>query len=334
MRNRKQDTIRSSCFPGWANLLICLFTNLLILSGCDNDDRYYPVTEQQFLLVGESDRQLLHLEQGELIDDWLSQQGWSAELSDMDAKGNIFWFASAQSKELFRWDGIENSGEAFPLDNFQPHTVLIGEPYLLLIDTVNQLLGFWDYESTSMLVEVPWTAGIGENVYISGKYFVQKGERQIEVFLETSLQSAAIIDFERNIQHVQVNASKTLYVLSADSQVYQHFISYFSYTPVLEPTRISDYDRVLVTPYLRNQYGKEWLTNIWERNQILFSRAPNFRIAEAVNSYAIDFFEGEILYQQNDSLYRYLLQDQQAEYIDVLSLPIQKYRAFREASGQ
>lgn len=318
-------------------LLICSFAYLLICSsscGLDTDDAYYPVTQEQFLLTGDTDRQLLHIQQDELNMDWLSQQGWSAQVNDMDVSEEHFWFASGQSKELFRWNGLTGENQRFSTAPFQPHAIIAGNSYLLLIDSVNQKLGFWDPESASIIIDMPWEHKIEEALYLSGKFFVQKGPRHIDVFLESNLQPTAEISFDKDIIRLQFNVSKSLYVLTKDSMVYQQAISYFFYTPALQPSRLIGYDGITITPYLRTQYGKEWLSNIWEQNQSVSSRNPNFIIGKHISSYAVDFFESKVLFQRNDSLYSYDLRQRTNQYIGPLMLPIQKYRALRQPIGQ
>jgi hypothetical protein len=319
------------------HLLIFSFANLLIFfSSCalDTDDAYYPVTKQQFLLVGDAQRNLLHIQQGEVNDDWLSQQGWAAQVNDMDVSGDIFWFASGQSQELFRWDAATGENQIFSTSPFQPHAIVAGDRFLTLVDSVNQKLGFWDPETASFLIDMPWESEIGDALYISGKYFLQKGKRKIEVLLESNLQTAAEISFEKDILNIQLSPSLSLYVLTADSLVYEQTISYFSYTPAIYSRRLGSYDGIKITPYLRAQYGKEWLGNIWEQNQNLFNRNPNFLIINDVTNYVVDFFESQLFFQRNDSLYSHDIREATTQYLYPLPLPIQKYRAFRQPIGQ
>lgn len=318
-----------------AHLHICTSFLLILFSSCsfDNDDAFYPVTQDKFLLVGDSPRQLIHIQNDEINSSWLAQQGWNAPVNDMDYRGNSIWFASGQQQELFRWDSDTETGKVFSTSPFQPHAILAGSSYFLLIDSINQRLGFWDPETASLLAEMPWAYPIGDYVHIGEKFFVQKGSQDIEVIPETTLQPAASIHFERKIQKIQVSSAKALYVLSGDSTIFESSISYFSYTPNYPTRRIGNYDRILLTPYIRSQYGKEWLGNIWYQSPRLLNRLPDFVILDDAPEFVIDFFESTILFRRNDSLYSHDLRQRSSRYLGPLISPIQKYRALKRPQG-
>ncbi len=320
---------------GFRGLLIPIFAHLLFFSSCslDHDDGFYPVTKEQFLLVGEENRQLLHVQQAEVDADWLSQFGWTDAVSDMDALVEDIWFVSESRSELLHWHAASKSHELYPLENFSPASLLLGTEYILLIDSLHGQMGFWNLESRSLQQRMDWDGGIGESIYRGGKFFVQKGKRSIQVFQENSLQLSGEIELSQDIFNIQMNASHVLFVMSRDSLIYQQYFSYYSYSPVSEQL-IVNYDQLIHTPYYKSNYGKEWLRNILVVDNSLQGRAPFRVISENVQSYAIDFFEGKILVQRNDSLFSQDLRSGDAVFLSPLGYPIQKYQALRLAQGE
>lgn len=303
------------------------------LVGCtfDDDTAYYPITRSALLLVSDSldtDRHLLNITDKNLTEAWEQSLNLSGTLRELGSFENECWISTANPGQVHRLDmSTGQLVETFSTEGLQPEYICVGEEYLLVSDQQTAQIGFiHKKKGTLTIIDVPDLPG--KAVYRSRKFYLRIGNQSVQIFREEALAELETIPFSRPISDLQVDNQISILVFTRDSTLFRASIDYNT-NSLSQPETPENSDQTEVSPIRVAQYGKEWLREVRLRDG-QFSSANRRQVTDI----EVDFFEAQIYYAAEDSLFQYALWDQKNTTVGSFSGKILNSFFFREVIGE
>ena len=174
----------------------------------------------------------------------------------------------------------------------------VGTSYILLSDTSQRKLGFLRIRD-ARLVQLQLDEAPGQAVYRSAKFFIRLGEKQVGLYHEEALTEVKRWSLQREIVDIQLDRELYTLIFTRDSLLYESRINYN--TQQMENVEVKvDYDKIRYPTYKRASFGKEYIREVFIRDQQLSpSNSPK------ADDFEVDFFESNIYFQRNDSLFTF-----------------------------
>lgn len=277
--------------------LILAFICILVISfsSCDldNDDSFYPEAQRTFLLLSDANgKQLAIVEDNEIA--YHQEQNFNisqSTLTDIAGEEELLWLGLNSSEILEINVKKKSVNTKKSLNGLIPNHIIIGIKYLLLIDTLNNKLGLWEKKKQEIVHTIELSKKPGSGTYLSGKFYIHLGEKHIGVLREVALLITNEIELPTPAGPIQSSSTNTLYLYSLQKPLTPYWIDYNIDNEVRVIPAVV-FDQIFHSPYIRQQYGKEWLQNIELINGYMISSKERDTIFSTVNWAAIDFFEG------------------------------------------
>lgn len=303
------------------------------LAGCafDDDTAYYPITRSALLLVGDSldaDRHLLNITDKNLAGAWEQNLNLAGTLRHLASFENECWLSTENPGQVHRLDMPTGQlAETFSTEGLQPEYICVGEDYLLVSDKQTAQIGFiHKKKGTLTILDVPELPG--EAVYRSRKFYLQVGNQSVRIFREEAIADLETVSFSRPITDLQVDNQISILVFTRDSTLFRASIDYNTNSLSL-PETLENSDQTEVSPIRVAQYGKEWLREVRLRNGQL-----SLGNRGQVTDFEVDFFDAQIYYAAEDSLFQYAIREQKNTAVGSFSGEILNSFFFREVIGE
>lgn len=282
---------------------------LLGMAGCrlDDDTGYEIRTYASFLLVQPTGGGLSlyrYSQDAHSLDPaWNATAGVpDADLSDVGMVDNLLWLASGAQKKVLQVNPADGSlVEAFDGLPIAPHFIAVGSDQVMVADTAAHKLAFIKRRNGDVQ-EVEFTGKPGPCLYNSGKFFLVVDDTQVAVYDEKALSPRATLALGMTVDELLLNKYHVLQVMGRDStgrrlgivDVNGDFLVGNATNPVA-------YTRLRPTPYFVARFGGEYLYDLqWLGGNVVSQNGVT--LADSVDGFEADFFEGTLFYQRGASL--------------------------------
>ncbi len=285
---------------------------------CNYDDNtaFYVETEISFLLyeIPNSNQQsIISIENNEVTYDWQRSVGISpASLGDMEGKDGYLWISDIDNKRIIQIIPDDRRiEEIYDTGNMSPHHISIGERYIAITDTTQRSIAFIHLRKGDIFVRSLEERG-GIIHYKSNKFYVQAGKQRIAIFNAQALANTHTLEVTGSIKDLQEAEDRFIAVYSVQ-QTEQLFTSRIdinidAFTILESSTRFT---KIRHSPFNAANFGKEYLEDV--------SLDSNGNISSIglteIDDYEVDFFEGEVYFQRDDSLFKYQIATQENTFL-------------------
>jgi hypothetical protein len=282
-------------------LYILLLMPLAACNGLDDDTEFYPVTHAVYFHCADttgSGSSIVRMDSATLIANWNNSFGISnANLSDVKGRGTSLWISSASENKILRINLEDESiEETYDGLSLAPHYICPGEKYCFICDTVQNKVGFLKIKNGELL-EVNVDADPRQVIYNNEKFYVEiKGS--LTLFSETALTSYYSTPVPGDIVDLHLDAGKAVQAHSAADSLFYNFTIDSNGDILVAGPYVVSWSRAHYSPWIYQQYGTEYLQNIYLTNQLL--SLPGF--ADSTDAFEVDFFESKLYHTWNDSL--------------------------------
>lgn len=287
----------------------------LTLGSCvfDDDSEYQARTKATFFLIEDTSGnglQIVKFEGGVFEYNWgqTVTSGAATEIVDAYLFESTLWLASQNEPRVF---GIDLREEQLDIELF-PTFDQTGQVPSFVVAHDDRLLAGFSNDSSLMFIDrtksgasghgldvgVPFRGGI----YNGGKYYLQSGEHDIYIYSDVGEALINKLTVQDTIIQFFLTIRKDVWIYAKNGSVYSQsridanadeFESHNEPSPVV--------DRALHTPYSVQTYGSEYLSDILTFNGAFVTP----QITDSVSHFEVDFFEGKLFYQWQDSLTTY-----------------------------
>lgn len=305
---------------------------LLLLIGCglasctyDDDTAFYPETPATVLWAetmgqgGPVGSLVMVRASGEVIPDWSWAPGANpAAVSAMAGDGQHMWLGIAATEEILRIDlqreALEKSFSVAPLS---PHYLVRGEAALLFIDTTLQgTLGLLDLKDDTWEVltfedSLSSSLRFGPGAYKSQKYYLRTNRTQVGILYREARTLAAIWDLAVPVDYLEAGNGTEIFIYSGPAPLRESRIDYHTDAP-RGNTAGTSWRKIRHSPIRTPLYGKEYSGRIGLSQTDSTLQGMNL---QGVSDFEVDFFESQVYFLQNDSLFRGDLQTKQSIFL-------------------
>ncbi|MEZ4777106.1 MAG: hypothetical protein R3D00_28275 [Bacteroidia bacterium] len=278
----------------------------LLLTGCvfDEDVRFIPETQTGFILNRQAATKSVIKITGDIAEThWLAYPGMG-EISDFSGSEKTIWFAEAMAHKIFEYDpGSQGVVQSLETQSLTPHFICAGEKVILLSDSAADQIGFFRLKNQQLTI-VGTEYKPGQAVYRSGKFYVQAGDKTVDIYDELAYASIGTAIFDHAIKSIEADARSRIFVHTTEgNNAWQGLIDYNS-NSISKPEAAVNYEKVRYTPYVERPLGKEYLRDVQKINGKL-----NTAVTQACSDFEVDFFESIIYFLRQDSLYSLKIAD-------------------------
>ncbi len=286
------------------------FLSLLLCMACsfDGDLEYIPRTQAAYFLIQDTfsgPKSILSIQKGRMISSWQEQIGLSTfDLGDMSGNERSFWVSDVARREVLEID-LSNQlvKNRFVVKGLSPHLICIGERQMLISDTSQYKIGFMELKSGALLIRAV-DALPGFATYRSQKFFLVSDGNQIDIYHEKALAKLNTITLSQKIDDIQLDNGFYTYIYGyATRGGFEGRIDYSTNALSAEVVE-KNFLKSRLSPYKRQNYGREWVLN-----QLLDERRT-IKTINNIQDYEVDFFESNLYYRKDDSLFVYNYIDQ------------------------
>ncbi len=281
---------------------------LSVLSGCvfDDDTPYIPETRAVYLLSERNDGGGTALWKGTpaaFVSGYEAQLGFGrGELNDLWGSGRNLWVLSAARQEVSRF-GLPAEEQSVRYDTrpLAPHLMAVGTQKILLADTVQKILGWLDRE-TAQLDTLHVGATVTHLLYQEPFFALVLDSLVMEVYFEGTRSLMTQIPLPGPALELYFNLQES--ALRALSQLEDGF----QYEDWSMQARVQvrsgavPYRKIVYSPFLRTETGREWLLPLSLRGNRVFPL-----LLEPVEDMVVDFSAPTLYYHARDSLFAYPL---------------------------
>lgn len=300
---------------------------VVLLAGCvfDDDLRYIPKTHTGFLLNYQAGaKTVVKLSEGTTETNWRAYTEMG-EVSDFSGTEKTIWFAEAKAHKIFEYDPQSQTViQTIETGTFTPDYLCAGEKVIFLSDATAGQIGFFRLKNKQLTVITPGYKP-GQNVYRSGKFYVQADSQTVDIYDEQAYARVGSVSFNHPVKAIDVDARSRIFVHTiSGNNAWQGFIDYNSNRLAKEEETVN-YEKVRYTPYVERPLGKEYLRDIQKINGRL-----NTVVLPLCSDFEVDFFESVVYFLHQDSLYSLQLSDNLVQPLAALEGEFQKAWYFIE----
>ena len=289
----------------WLWIACGLLTGLGVLflpacRGLDDDTNYAPETIAAFFLsphpVDSTLQTLTRFTDDTFLPDWQNQFRLTPEtLTDLAGKENTLWISSANQREILEIDlREERLVNTRSTQGARPDLLVPGSDYLLFSDVPARRLGFMDYNNQEIFfLEIDFAAR--SLLYNSGKFYVV-GDTQVTIFRESALAPISTQFTDTPIAHSFFDNQGDLFLFACEGNDCKQYVidANGDIFTANSPSNRND-QLISLSPFLRQQYGREYLGDLRLRNSTLEPVG-----IDSVNWFSMDFFEGDLYFSRGN----------------------------------
>ncbi len=285
----------------WFSLMAMATAMLFTSCSLDDDTRYTPETKAAYFLVPTTaGRQVVEWRtDGTLTPNWESSFGITpASLTDLQGLDGMLYLGDADGKRILEIN-LEDGGvkERFFTGDLTPYRFAVGRDYILVCDSVQRKLGFMRRRNGKQFVlEVPRHPSLV--TYQNLKFYVVMDGHWLSIWNEKAAAEMEAYDFAHPIVEMQVDAFGGVQVISQDSTGRYGSTMDINSTLMLRKEGFLPSSQERYTPWIRQLYEQEWLTNVTLRDGALDITA----FPDSCASFEMDFFESRTFLFSGDSL--------------------------------
>lgn len=300
---------------------LCLLS--VILSSCDNDERFRVITRQSFVFMEDSAASAELLAFDNLTNDfdknYHTQFGISETgLSDMDGNENELCLADylqPSVKYILFKEKMTNFSESsktetvnHTLTDFIPHKIALGEKYIMALDTIAQKLAFIDKNNNRKTVVYRQIAQKPILVkFFMDRFYVATAEKTLQIWDELAFSLREEMTVKGRVYFITPEDFEKSVALTI---LYRSNDSVFSANLSLNSNNITkntlvNYTKVLNSPYPALNYGKEWLGQVKLLKTGILSlteESTSVEFTNQVSSMDFDFSNSVLFCTQNNTL--------------------------------
>ena len=281
----------------------------------DNDESFWIRTLSTYFLEESLEgRRIIRLDENGVNPHWEQQLGLEGDdISDMAGAGDRLWLTSASRQSVYEISA--RSGQLlneYTIPNVQPSGIGVGDKYVLLTDSVNHQVVFLDKKKGDWVVRENIIRP-GKVTYRSPLFFVEIDREQVGIFDARALALTQELIVGRPIFDLQNDNRFFTLVYSGQDTVFESRID-FSTRNIGGRVR-TRFNKIRHSPFRSVDVGRELLDPVSLLQDQTLSLGPD----GPVNDFEVDFFEGLIYFQRNDSLFRHPLSSLPQEYIVPMS---------------
>lgn len=293
----------------------------------EQDEDFHPQVEGGYWLVLDEDESpslLKVLPDDELRLGYEEQLSIAAgNLSDMDVWEDELAIAEAEASRIRTFSlPSETQLQSYTLSPFQPHLIALGRYRIFAYDSVASQLLWLDKSNgrqNSLLLDGK-TDLLG---YLEPFFYLVRDSNRLLIWHEATLSQVEdtllpepiIFIIEHSILNrlmpiTQQNGAQTLYNWDFGPRVL-----------ISEGPKV--YQKRMISPYRRQQFGSEWVELIEQRGNGISSQG-----IQPVEDFTTDFFRSQLYYHFADSLWRYDLQTDQGQFLGAFPYRIRRSKFF------
>jgi hypothetical protein len=281
---------------------------LVTMGGCQSldDDSVYEIgTKASFFLVREPSANLSLYE----YRDHVLQAGWNtklnvanADLSDVELTDNSLWIASGPQKTIYEVGpnsaSVLEKYAALPL---APHFIAVGAVQIMVADTAAHQLAFVKRRNGKVQV-LEYDQKPGRCIYNSGKFYLIQNDTSLVIYDETAMTPRGTFALGMVVDELLLSKYHFPIVMGHDSaSVRQALIDANGDFLVGGESYAVNYDKLRPTAYFAVRYGREYLRDLrMTAGRVTLDDLT--LIADSVDDFDADFFEGTLFYQRDGSL--------------------------------
>lgn len=285
-----------------ASLLLLLFWGC---RGWDDDSEYESRTRAAYFLCDQAGTGLNSVHKysnGGLEMGWNQRFGIpDGEVGQLSSSSSSIWLSSGSQGRVLE---IDPSEDATLQEINLPHRAdyfAVGEREIMVVDTAANHHSFYNLRSGDLL-----TLELGGNngpvLYNSSNFYFRTDISTIQVIDEMAYTPRTSGTVTRPIVDMRFNRFKNVFLQTADSAGnYFVFLSGVDGGLVSEEAAVN-YQQVRHTPYLEARFGSEWVEDVRLENNRLVTGGQV--LPDSASGFEVDFFEADLYYQWEDSLYK------------------------------
>lgn len=292
---------------------LLIFSIFIILFSCsfENDEEYFPRKQATWFLTG--DNQLGYLE----------TNNWKIPYPNLKV-----YDATLQAPELLLATGTQIEQLNLQSLNLKTilytnaHKIAVGEKYIVVGDTINERLQFYDKNNLTKPAYIPeQTLNVKKIHYHSGKFYIWSDTFNIWVWDETALTIRAQYTLSNPIISLAQDRYFDLRIISGSNSTNQFYESILLYNGDLlaQKEKVIPYRSVLYSPYLRRQFEIEYLADIKQKLNFQLESTSLLFPKDSVTNFFFDFRNSDLYYLKKDTLHITQLNTQQKSYLPFMS---------------
>jgi hypothetical protein len=275
----------------------------LLFCSCslDDDTRYTPETKAAYFLVPTTaGRQVVEWRtDGTLTTDWQSQFDISQTgLGDMQFTGEHLYLSDKEGKRIIQIN-LEDGGvkERFFTGDLVPNHFAVGQDFILVCDSAASKLGYMRIRNGKQTVlEAPRHPSLV--IYQNLKFYIVMDSHWLSIWNEKAATEMVAYEFAHPIVELQLDAFSGVHAVSVDSAGRYGTSFDNNSTLILSKEAPIPTSQERYTPWIRQLYEQEWLTNVNLRDGALDLIA----FPDSCASFEMDFFESRTFLFSGDSL--------------------------------
>lgn len=244
-------------------VIACLCISLLSACTFDNEPAYVPITQSILFLTADSQARssLYQITDQTLVDEASTQFGLpSGSVSDLDSdQTQGVWLCTPAQREIHYLSTLDGPIESYPLGDFQPHFITVGQTYALLSDTTIPAIGFFHLRTHALIIDTLQMAS-GRAIYRS-RYFFVPIQDSLAIYQEDALTTrnrlgcVAPIVWQANEVTI---ASSVAVICQTDSGEYLRYdVDYNSLQWIKDKPSPINYRKIWYTPYVKSYFTSQ-----------------------------------------------------------------------------